>query len=66
MKLTFLGSESKDGQSPTLYATDRGTLVVQGWKITDETVRAQLRHLPDHEDVIEIPTALTKHFPTEV
>jgi hypothetical protein len=58
MKLTFLGSESHGGGNPALYATDRGTFVVQGWKITDEGTRAQVRNLPDHEDVVEIPTAL--------
>jgi hypothetical protein len=63
MKLTFLGCETKDGQSPTLYATDRGTFVVQGWKITDEGVLAQVRSLPDHEDVVEIPAALLRFAP---
>ena len=33
MKLTFLGKESKVGDSPTLYATDRDTYIVQGYKI---------------------------------
>jgi hypothetical protein len=30
MKLRFLGSTSDDGQCPTLYETDRDTIVVQG------------------------------------
>jgi len=30
MQLTFLGKETTGGQSPTLYATNRGTYVVQG------------------------------------
>lgn len=66
MKLTFVGSESDDGKSPTVYSTDRGTFVVQGWKITDATVRAQARNLPDHEDMVEIPLALLRHFPRQV
>jgi hypothetical protein len=35
MKLTLLGTDSEDGDSPTAYVTDRGTYVVQGWRITD-------------------------------
>jgi len=33
MRLTFLGKETQGGGSPTLWATDRGTYVVQGWKL---------------------------------
>jgi hypothetical protein len=64
MKLTFLGSDSWDGNSPTLYATDRGTLVVQGWNLTEESV-AQLRNLPDHEGAVEIPFGLLKYVPKQ-
>jgi hypothetical protein len=66
MKLTFLGVESDVNGCPTLYATDRGTFVVQGWKITDAEVLAQVRDLPDHEDVVEIPRALVEHFLKQV
>jgi len=34
MRLHFLGTTSDDGQCPTLYATDRGTYVVQGNVVT--------------------------------
>lgn len=37
MEITFLGKESVPDQSPTLYATDRDTYVVQGWIVTDPT-----------------------------
>ena len=30
MQLTFLGSESNNGGSPTLFGTDRGTYLIQG------------------------------------
>lgn len=33
MRLTFLGKETQGGGSPTLFATDRDTYVVQGWKV---------------------------------
>ncbi len=30
MQLTFLGSASNNGGSPTLFGTDRGTYLIQG------------------------------------
>jgi hypothetical protein len=57
MNLTFLRKDSNGGQSPTLYATDRGTFVVQGLRVTDADAMAQL-DLPDHETVVEVPAAL--------
>lgn len=33
MQLTFLGKETQGGGSPTLFATDRSTYVVQGWRV---------------------------------
>ncbi len=62
MKLTFLGSGSENGQSPTFYATDRGTYVVQGWKITDTEALGQL-DLPEHETAVEIPAELLRFAP---
>ena len=35
MQLTFLGKATQGGGSPTLFATDRGTYVVQGWKVVE-------------------------------
>jgi hypothetical protein len=46
MRLRFLGKNTGSHQSPTLYATDQGTYVVQGWRV------------PDHPDLIEIPHPL--------
>ncbi|QDP80515.1 hypothetical protein FOH10_19150 [Nocardia otitidiscaviarum] len=45
MRLRFLGrGGSKVGDCPTLYATDRGTYLVQGWRTnTPETV--EIPHL---------------------
>lgn len=62
MKLTLLGTESDVGQSPTLYATDRGTLVVQGWRVTDPEALAAMT-VPDHETTVEIPIALLRFLP---
>lgn len=62
MKLTLLGTESEGGQSPTLYATDRGTFVVQGWRVTDTEALTTL-DIPGHETVVEIPAALLRFAP---
>ena len=65
MKLTHLGSTSKNGGCPELYATDHGTYVVQGTRVTDPEALAALRArgLPDHETAVEIPTALLSFVP---
>lgn len=67
MKLEFLGSTSNNGGCPNLYATDRGTYVVQGSKITDPEALASLRArgLPEHETAVEIPAALLGFAPQQ-
>ncbi|MGQ0573862.1 MAG: hypothetical protein ACT4RN_06610 [Pseudonocardia sp.] len=62
MKLTFLGKDSKSGQSPTVYATDRGTFVVQGWRLTDAEALAVM-DIPEHETAVEIPAGLLRFLP---
>lgn len=57
MRLTYLG---KTGTSdvencPALYATDRGTFVVQGKRVTDPEAIADLRNLADDEFYVEVP-----------
>lgn len=60
--LGFLGTTSGGGGCPTIFVTDRGTLVVQGTTVTDEAALAELRArgngLPAHESAVEIPAAL--------
>ena len=63
MKLTLLGSESEHGDSPTLYATDRDTVVVQGWRVTDVEALDKMA-IPEHETVVEIPLALLRFAPS--
>ena len=65
MKLTFRGTSSSNGSCPSVYETDRGTLVVQGYRVTDPEALAALRAggLPDHEDAVEIPLQLLQYFP---
>ncbi len=60
MRAHFLGKdpESIEGESATLFATDRAdrvTYIAQGWKVTDPQVLADVGPVPDHETLIEIP-----------
>ncbi|RCG29447.1 hypothetical protein DQ384_20610 [Sphaerisporangium album] len=58
MRLRFLGSTSEAGACPSLYETDRGTIVVQGLTLTDPDARADLRDVLDGESAVEVPRAL--------
>jgi hypothetical protein len=57
--LTFIRKDplSSPGGSPTVYTTDERTLIVQGWKLTDEEARARMV-IPSHEDAVEIPVRM--------
>ncbi|GAA0989208.1 hypothetical protein GCM10009555_072680 [Acrocarpospora macrocephala] len=46
MRLTFLGKDTKDDGSPTLYSTERDTYLIQGWIVTDTAVLAKFRLCP--------------------
>jgi hypothetical protein len=61
MRLTFLGKESQPNQSPTLYASDQGSYVVQGWIVSDPAVLARL-DIGDDETVVEVPPGLMAHL----
>ncbi len=66
MKITHLGTvDSGKSGSPTAFATDRGTYLIQGWKVTDEEAlaEAQRRGLPAHEDIVEVPAELLRFLP---
>ncbi|SDU17154.1 hypothetical protein [Jiangella alkaliphila] len=62
MRLTYLGKTSDSGKNgcPALYATDRGTFVVQGKIVTDPEAIADLRDLADDESYVEIPADLLR------
>jgi len=64
MKLRFLGKVTEAGNSPTLYDTDEGMYVVQGWVIDDPATLAQLA-LPHGETAVKIPKALMRYLPEE-
>jgi hypothetical protein len=61
MRLTFLGKDSTPDQSPTLYATDGCSFVVQGWVVTDSTILAAIT-LADDETVVEVPVGLMRYL----
>lgn len=44
MRLRFLGKATQGGGSPTLYATDQNTYVVQGWKVEGQDDRVEISH----------------------
>jgi hypothetical protein len=61
MRLTFLGKESMPDQSPTLYATDSDSMVVQGWIVTDPQSLAMIA-VGDDEALVEVPPKLMVHL----
>ncbi len=50
--------------SPTLYRTDRGTWVIQGWLVTDLAALAQM-DIPAGEGCVEIPDRMIQFFRQE-
>jgi hypothetical protein len=62
MKVTFLGKESGDKGCPSLYSTDRDTVLIQGWRVVDAEALAGME-IPDHETVVEVPRALLRFAP---
>ncbi|MFD1545674.1 hypothetical protein [Nonomuraea guangzhouensis] len=56
--MRFLGSTSEAGACPTLYETDRGTIVIQGLELTDKEALADLRDVLDGETAVEVPREL--------
>ena len=61
MKLRFLGKDSLGTYSPTLYASDQDSYVIQGWIVTDAALLAQLT-IPDGETLVEVPATLLNHL----
>lgn len=61
MEIRFLGKETEHLNSPTLYATDQGRYLIQGWKVTDPEILAKL-DVPESETVVEIYARLMIHL----
>ena len=67
MRARFLGKDpcSQEGQSPTLFATDRTdrrTYIAQGWVVTDPQALADVGPVPNGEAIIEIPADVLRYF----
>lgn len=63
MRLTFIGKDpdSTPTGSPTVYRTDRGSWVVQGWVVDDPAALATM-NIPDGETCVEIPDRMIPFF----
>lgn len=63
MRLTLIGKDpaSNPTGSPTVYRTDRGSWVVQGWDVTDPEALAQM-NIPAGEAAVEIPDRMLQFF----
>ena len=57
MKLQLLRGCSDGKTCPAVHQTDHGTVVIQGWAVTDAEALRQLR-LPAGELAVEIPAEL--------
>lgn len=60
MRLRLLGTSSGHTGCPTLYATDRGTYVVQGKLVTDPEAIAHLVDVREDEFYVEVPRNLLR------
>ncbi len=61
MRLRHLGTDTGQGGCPALYATDRGTFVVQGWRVTDPEAITDLIDVRENESYVEIPKTLLRY-----
>lgn len=68
-RIAFVGGTSDDHGCPTIFITERGTLVVQGTTVTDRQALEEIsRHgngIPAHESCVEIPAALLPFIDVE-
>lgn len=61
MKLRLLGKDSTPTNSPTLYATDHDSYVVQGWIVTDSDILAGLA-VGEEDTLVKVPAALLTYL----
>lgn len=63
MRLTLIAGDpdSQPTNSPTLYKTDRGSWIVQGWAVLDPGVLAEM-NIPEGESCVEIPDRMIPFF----
>jgi hypothetical protein len=63
MRVALIGKDRSPIRQgpPTVYRTDRGTWVVQGWNITDPEALSQM-NIPAGETAVEIPDRMIQFF----
>ena len=61
MRLTFLGKDTQAGNSPTLWETDDGQYVIQGFTLDAEAL-GRVGAVPEGEAVIRVPKKLMRHL----
>jgi hypothetical protein len=64
MALQFLGKDPDSGYngSPTVW-DDGDAYVLQGWRVTDPVVVAEIGEIPEGETVIRFPKRMMPFFP---
>jgi hypothetical protein len=62
MKLKRLSGGCFDGTCPTIYESDRGTIVVQGYTVNDTDVVSSDVTLAPGETLVEIPPELLEQI----
>lgn len=67
MRLRYIGKDrsSQIKECPALYATDRGTYVVQGWRVDDPQALADTRDVAPNETFVEVPASVLDHYVDE-
>ncbi|HWS32457.1 MAG TPA: hypothetical protein VN408_06915 [Actinoplanes sp.] len=58
LALTVIAASCAQGTCPTVYETNRGTVMVQGYTVSAEAARAAGVDMPEGEQMVEIPLAL--------
>jgi hypothetical protein len=61
IRLIAADPDSQPTNSPTLYKTDRGSWIVQGWVVTDPEALTQMG-IPEGETCVEIPDRMVPFF----
>lgn len=68
-RLAFVGGTSGEDGCPTIFITERGTLVVQGSTVTDQQALEQISQhgngIPSYESCVEIPAQLLPFIDVE-
>jgi hypothetical protein len=64
MRLQFVGTTSNVNGCPTVFRTERGTIVIQGTTVTDPEALAEMRRhgngIPAYESAVEVPAELLR------